>query len=640
MVLSTSKHARRRSSIPGLRLAPLEHLRAEESRSSSASSSSSLRRGQAQAVVDLGLGRCCGLQDLNDDILVSIVRHLAARSFLHLGASSRRFYTLTCDDQAWRKMYANRWGARAITPGGGAWKERYRARTEVYSLRKLLRDRHFRARMLQRQFQAAARMAPSTCGDVGGGGAEGLEDALDISLLRRGKYSSWAAGSGATAVVSRALPALLCAVGVLGTSAPARLEDSTALHPAQGAALGFLHRVFETAARSHDDPTAAAAAAAAATSAGSSRCKPLRGTLCEAAQWNTNQWLGALAQAIAAGTAGAVHRSSPAPNPTRTPTPLSCDFAGHEGDEMTADAHQLDFERLAGWARGMSCSDLFGVLWHVGGFAVRGWAHTVPTGSSTEAGGRHTRVVSPAALVPAGSGALLPPQPAPRRGAAAAAAHGRGGRVPTALRLRTSPSPSPPPSTTPTPRAVGGTGRRRRPERPPSDAPAGPPAAVAMAVEMAGADQGLTPTPPPTTGTIRLRRRRVAAAAAAGAGAGAAGPPLHKIEQRQLMTILHLHKLGRGEPTYYQLGGRRHAMVPAAALPGSRRRDDAIGGAGAGSRHPGGRGGGAEAVIACVIERSIEDEVQAQWPSAPTSPHARAISLDEAHCWLWVGWGA
>ena len=142
------------------------------------------------------------------------------------------------------------------------------------------------------------------------GGALGGEQ----SDLRRGKYTSWSFGNG---VAMNALPACLYAIGEAGVGYPLT-EDGPNLHPHQVAALGFLRSVFDAASRPPSRRDSAAG-------------DPLPELTTE--EWNTE---------LAAS--------------------LGC----------TASA--LDFETRTAWARDLTASDIFGILWHIGGFAVRGWA--------------------------------------------------------------------------------------------------------------------------------------------------------------------------------------------------------------------------------------------------------------------------
>eukprot|EP01044_Picomonas_judraskeda_P000834 COSAG03_NODE_40_length_17307_cov_3.149457_13_plen_618_part_00 len=139
----------------------------------------------------------------------------------------------------------------------------------------------------------------------------------EASDLLRGKYTSWSHGS---AVARNALPACLCAIGELGLHYPLPTHEVSGgphLHPHQVAALSFLRSVFDEASWTASDDAP----------------PPLELT--------TEQWLQQLADTLGATT--------------------------------------LDFEARTKWTGGpLSTSDIFGILWHIGGFAVRGWSFGRP----------------------------------------------------------------------------------------------------------------------------------------------------------------------------------------------------------------------------------------------------------------------
>ena len=177
----------------------------------------------------------------------------------------------------------------------------------------------------------AARKTLAADGPLGG----------ELSDLRRGKYTSWSHGNGVT---FNALPACLYAIGVLGLHYPLQSQTTDGeaiagaggqgpnLHPHQVAALGFLRSVFDEASW---------------RSSSSKRNTP------PPAEFSTDEWLAQLAADLG--------------------------------------STKLDFEARTAWATGLSPSDVFGILWHLGGFAVRGWAF----GRPSSVGSDHARSTTP-----------------------------------------------------------------------------------------------------------------------------------------------------------------------------------------------------------------------------------------------------
>jgi hypothetical protein len=340
---TASGQPRRRTSIPGLRLQPLQRPSAPEpphstddedrrmstplsvvtartpsppaalppSVSRSGGRYTHGRRYHQRRAVSPGYGlrrapgfaaghdsddECSWICGLDYDILSCIAGHMDATSLLALSSTRRRFLHLRDDRLVWYRIYTNSFGnvgsrhpfddldsLRSVD-----WGLRFRERTTVYSTQRVLAED----------------------GPLGG----------EASDLLRGKYTSWSHGN---AVARNALPACLCAIGELGLHYPLSADEVSGgpnLHPHQVAALAFLRSVFDDASwtrngSGHDTPP------------------PVELT--------SEQWLQQLAD--------------------------------------TLGATKLDFEERTKWTGGsLTTSDIFGVLWHIGGFAVRGWAFGRP----------------------------------------------------------------------------------------------------------------------------------------------------------------------------------------------------------------------------------------------------------------------
>ncbi len=332
---TASGQPRRRTSIPGLRLQPLQRPSAPEpphgaddedrrastplsvltarnpspptlppSASRSGGRYTHARRyrgyGQREAPDFAGADddECSWICGLDYDILSCIAGHMDAGSLLAFSSTRRRFMHLRDDRLVWYSIYTNSFGEASVGRGHPFdnldslraidWGLRYRERATVYSAQRVLAED----------------------GPLGG----------ETSDLRRGKYTSWSHG---TAVARNALPACLCAIGELGLHYPLSSDEVSGgpnLHPHQVAALTFLRSVFDDASW---------------TRSGSGNDTP------PPVELTTEQWLQHLAD--------------------------------------TLGATNLDFEARTKWTGGsLTTSDIFGVLWHIGGFAVRGWAFGRP----------------------------------------------------------------------------------------------------------------------------------------------------------------------------------------------------------------------------------------------------------------------
>lgn len=347
---TASGQPRRRASMPGLRLQPLERPMApvpppmgadgdrastplavltartpsppmvpSSGRRSGGRSTCARRYHQHRAVSTAGAAAalqaltladddgdedCSWICGLDYDILSCIAGHMDAPTLLALSTTRRRFIQLRDDRLVWHRIYLRSFGEANVGCGGPHddldslrstdWGLRYRDRVGVY----------------------ASRQALATDGPLGGEGSD----------LPRGKYTSWSHGNS---VMYNAMPACLCAIGVLGLHYPLQTDEVSGgpnLHPHQVAALAFLRSVFDEASW---------------RSSSSRRDTP------PPIELTTDQWLEQLAD--------------------------------------TLGATQLDFEARTRWAgAGLTPSDIFGILWHIGGFAVRGWSFGRPSSHGSD----------------------------------------------------------------------------------------------------------------------------------------------------------------------------------------------------------------------------------------------------------------